>query len=87
MPINAFFARVGGDDFYVLLQNTNLETAKQFSKHLLESNIIAHPLSKYFRKNSINRGLVMGYSSVNNKVIKETIDKMKKCYVNFLELS
>ena len=57
-----------------------------FSDHLLESNIIAHPLSKYFRKNSINKGLVMGYSSVNNKVIKETIDKMKKSYSNFIEL-
>lgn len=56
-----------------------------FSEYLLQSNIVTHPLSAYFRKNSINRGLVMGYSSVNNKVIKETIDKLKKCYLEFMD--
>ena len=57
-----------------------------FSEFLQKSNIVTHPLSAYFRKNSINKGLVMGYSSVNNKVIKETIDKMRICYDDFLSL-
>tara|TARA_R110002096_G_C14660704_1_gene727763 strand:+ start:18726 stop:20204 length:1479 start_codon:yes stop_codon:yes gene_type:complete len=54
------------------------------STHFRNNGIIAHPFSNYFTGISNENGLVMGYSSVNKKVIKETIHKMRKDYMNFL---
>jgi len=57
---------------------------KQLTAYFKKKNIIAHPLSNYFIGDIKENGLVMGYSSVNNKRINDTIVKMKKEYANFL---
>ena len=41
---------------------------------LLKNNVIAYPLSNYYINKEVEQGLVMGYSSVNNKVMKEKTD-------------
>lgn len=40
-------------------------------KTLLNQNVVAYPLSNYYIGDNRNKGLVMGFSSVNNKVMKE----------------
>lgn len=46
---------------------------------LLKNNIIAYPLSNYYINNkNENEGLVMGYSSVNSKVMKEKTNLINK---------
>ena len=55
------------------------------SKHLNKENIITHPLSKYFINRTDKNGLVMGYSSVSNKLIKDNLIKMSKSLENFIE--
>jgi len=57
---------------------------KKLAQYLTNKNIIAHPLSNYFINGQKENGLVMGYSSVNNKRIRETIARMKKEYSIFL---
>ncbi|WP_027125293.1 PLP-dependent aminotransferase family protein [Gelidibacter mesophilus] len=56
---------------------------KKFSEALLKKGIIAHPYSKYFMNNKPENGLVLGYASVNKKVIRDTIDRMNKEFENF----
>jgi len=48
--------------------------------------ITTYPLSNYFNEGIKKNGLVMGYCSVNNKRIKDTIYKMAKEYQHFLNL-
>lgn len=57
---------------------------QKLAKHLGNNGIIAHPYSNYFFGRNIKKGLVMGYCSVNNKLIKETIIRMKNEYKSFL---
>lgn len=45
-------------------------------KKLLAENVVAYPLSNYYITKSKKQGLVLGYSSVNEKVMKEKIYKM-----------
>ena len=40
-------------------------------KKLLNHNVVAYPLSNYYITKEKEQGLIMGYSSVNNKVMKE----------------
>tara|TARA_B110000444_G_scaffold239453_1_gene253885 strand:- start:679 stop:2160 length:1482 start_codon:yes stop_codon:yes gene_type:complete len=54
------------------------------ANYLSQNGIIAHPLSNYYIGNNNNNGLVMGYCSVNNKLIKDNITKMSKAYERFL---
>ena len=56
------------------------------SDFLSRKNIIVHPYSNYYIEGKKQNGIVMGYCSVNSKVIKETILKMKEEYSNFLNL-
>ncbi len=56
----------------------------EISNYLSQHGIIAHPLSNYYIGNTYKNGLVMGYCSVNNKLIKENITKMAKVYGRFL---
>ena len=65
-------------------QNVNDE---QVSEYLKQKGIVTNPLSKYYIKNPKESGLVMGYSCVNNKLIKENIQKMAKAYDDFLKMS
>ena len=55
------------------------------STYLNQKGIITNPLSKYYISKAVENGLVMGYSCVNNKLIKESISKMKNEYSNFLK--
>ena len=57
---------------------------KKLTSFLSQKGIVAHPYSNYFIEGNKKNGLVMGYSSVNNKLIRETIIKMKNEYQNFL---
>jgi len=59
---------------------------KELSKHLLNYGIVTNPLSKYYLKKPKEKGLVMGYSCVNSKTIKETIVKMKEIFDNYMSL-
>lgn len=57
----------------------------RLSEYLKEKGIVTHPFSNYFIEGKKRSGIVMGYSSVNTKVIKETIFKMWDEYTNFIE--
>jgi len=48
--------------------------------------VTSYPLSNYFNEGIKKNGLVMGYCSVNNIRIKDTIHKMAKEYQRFLHL-
>ena len=61
-------------------ENVNDE---QVSAYLKQKGIITNPLSKYYINNPKESGLVMGYSCVNSKLIKESLRKMAKEYFNF----
>ncbi len=60
---------------------------KELSKYLNEKGITTFPYSNYFYKGIKKNGLVMGYSSVNKKLIKEKIIKMEKEYKQFLRFN
>jgi GntR family transcriptional regulator/MocR family aminotransferase len=66
-------------------KDTNVND-QDVSEYLTQKGIITNPLSKYYISKPIENGLVMGYSCVNNKLIKESISKMKNEYSNFLKL-
>ena len=56
----------------------------KISNYFRGKGIITHPFSEYFIKGQEKKGLVMGYGSVNKKVIKETIFKMRQEYLNYI---
>jgi GntR family transcriptional regulator/MocR family aminotransferase len=56
----------------------------EIANYLSQNGIITHPLSNYYVGKTSKNGLVMGYCSVNNKLIKENINKMVKVYGRFL---
>lgn len=64
--------------------NNSLED-KKLASYLRGKDVIVHPLSNYYLGKKPQNGLVMGYCSVNNKIIKETIKKMKMAYDAFSE--
>lgn len=59
---------------------------KEVAAYLKHRGIITNPLSKYYITKPKESGLVMGYSCVNNKLIKDSIDKMSSAYTDFLNL-
>ena len=59
---------------------------KKLSDFFKIKGITAHPYSLYFIEGDKKNGLIMGYSSVNNKRINETIHKMKNELDDFLNL-
>ncbi len=56
----------------------------KLTKHFHEYGILAHPYSSYFMNTEKTQGLVMGYSSVNNKLIKDHLLTMYKAYEEFI---
>jgi GntR family transcriptional regulator/MocR family aminotransferase len=89
------FTSCFGEDIIFDSNNTGLHIIGNFkeqindisiSNYFREKNIFVHPYSNYFIDGEKENGIVMGYSSVNSKVIKETILKMKNYYKSFLEL-
>jgi len=86
------FNSVFEDDIILDSNNTGLHIIgklktgiedKVLANYLAKKGVIAHPFSKYFFDGSKKNGLVMGYSSVNNKLIKETILKMQKAFSEY----
>jgi GntR family transcriptional regulator/MocR family aminotransferase len=63
--------------------NNNDLNDEHVSEYLKQKGIVTNPLSKYYVNKPKERGLVMGYSCVNNKLIKETIRKMANEYYNY----
>ena len=63
--------------------NNNDLNDEHVSEYLKQKGIVTNPLSKYYINKPKERGLVMGYSCVNNKLIKETIRKMANEYYNY----
>jgi len=59
---------------------------KKVAEYFYKKGIITHPLSDYFIKKKKENGLVMGYCSVNNKLIKDNVNRMSKEYLDFLKL-
>jgi DNA-binding transcriptional MocR family regulator len=57
---------------------------QEVSSYLKQKGIITNPLSKYYISKPAENGLVMGYSCVNNKLIKESLSKMKTEFNNFI---
>lgn len=55
------------------------DLASFFGKH----NIVVHPYSNYFIGEEKQNGLVMGYSSVNIKKMKDTLLKMQQLYYKY----
>lgn len=58
----------------------------EISNYFGNNGIITHPYSRYYINGNPKNGLVMGYSSVNTKIIKETINKMHKDFLVFKSL-
>jgi GntR family transcriptional regulator/MocR family aminotransferase len=67
--------------------NNNDLNDEHVSEYLKQKGIVTNPLSKYYINKPKESGLVMGYSCVNNKLIKENIRKMANEYHNFLKYS
>jgi GntR family transcriptional regulator/MocR family aminotransferase len=55
----------------------------KFAYYLSQRGITAYPYSNYFIGNEKKKGLVLGYCSVNNKLIKENILKMREAHINY----
>lgn len=53
------------------------------ANHFYNHGVITHPLSNYFINGERRNGLVLGYSSVNNKLINENLTKMFNSLNNF----
>ncbi len=61
---------------HVIAKSNELVNDTKIASDLLKAGITAHPYSKYFLGNTSKSGLVMGYASVNNKLIEKNLDKM-----------
>tara|TARA_R110002051_G_scaffold122355_3_gene195453 strand:- start:145 stop:594 length:450 start_codon:yes stop_codon:yes gene_type:complete len=81
------FNRLFENDMNLIDNNTGLHLIANFvkkmsdiqlSQHLSKDNITAHPLSKYYIDDTNKNGLVLGYSSVSTKSIKDNLEKMKR---------
>ncbi len=59
---------------------------KEVAAYLRNKGIITNPLSKYYITKPEEKGLVMGYSCVNTKLIKDSINRMSSAYYDFLNL-
>ncbi len=57
---------------------------QKLAEYLNNIGVSTYPLSNYFHEGIKKKGLVMGYCSVNERRIKDTIHKMAKEYKNFL---
>ena len=57
----------------------------QLEKVLKDNNILAHALSKYYVNHKGENGLVMGFSCVNPKQIRENLNKMERVISEFLK--
>ena len=56
---------------HLIAKFKNKKNNLKIFKSLLKSNVVAYPLSNYYITKNKKNGLVMGYSSVNSKVLNE----------------
>lgn len=56
---------------HLIAKFKNKKNDLKIFKSLLKSNVVAYPLSNYYTTKNKENGLVMGYSSVNSKVLNE----------------
>ena len=68
---NSFKISNENSGLHIIGKLTNTDDDVLAYKTLLKKNVIAYPLSNYYINKEKVKGLVMGYSSVNNKVMKE----------------
>ncbi len=87
------FRRAFDNEIEINSKNTGLHFIGQLnteindvdiSNHFSNKGVITHPYSKCFIAGEQKNGLVMGYSSVNTTVIRETINRMKIVYTDLL---
>lgn len=52
----------------------------KFHKKLLEKNVVTYPLSNYYFTKEKHEGVVLGYSSVNEKIMKEKTTIIKSVF-------
>jgi len=53
---------------------------------LINKGITTHSFNNYFIDGDKGNGLMMGYCSVNEKLIKENVYKMYDIYLDFLKI-
>lgn len=61
---------------HIIAKDRNPVSDLRTSSMLAKKGITAHPYSNYFIGNTFSTGLVMGYASVNEKIMKKKIDLM-----------
>lgn len=61
---------------HVIVKDRLATSDLRTSTILAEKGITTHPYSNYFIGNSLSSGLVMGYASVNEKIMKKKLDTM-----------
>ncbi len=90
------FSSIFGNEITLLPVNTGLHLIAKLpdsvddlalSNYLDENGIIAFPYSKYFLKEKKEKGLIMGFSSVNKVIIKKNLQKMGQLIENKLKAS
>lgn len=69
-----------GANLYVLAKSKKGMDDRQVVSVLEKGNIIAHPYSKCFIDGHAENGLILGYASVRNPVIRKTIPRMARLW-------
>lgn len=69
-----------GDNLYMLAKFKKEVDDKKVAAVLEEGNIIAHPYSKCFIDGHHENGLILGYASVRNPVIRKTLPRMARLW-------
>lgn len=68
------------DNLYMLAQFSKEVDDKKVASVLEKGNIIAHPYSKCFIDGNHENGLILGYASVRNPVIRKTLPRMARLW-------
>lgn len=55
----------------------------KFHKKLLEKNVVAYPLSNYYFTKEKQEGMVLGYASVNEKIMKEKTAVIENIFLRY----
>ncbi|MEM7375205.1 MAG: PLP-dependent aminotransferase family protein [Bacteroidota bacterium] len=75
----------GADSLYLLANWQDGPDDKKVAAMLEKANIIAHAYSKCFIDQNQQNGLILGYASVRNPVIKQTLPRMARLWQEGVE--
>ncbi|MEM6262738.1 MAG: PLP-dependent aminotransferase family protein [Bacteroidota bacterium] len=75
-----FLAPRAANSLYALARFRGKENDQQITEALESANIVAHAYSKCFIGNRAENGLILGYASVRNPVIKSTLPRMLRLW-------